>query len=340
MEKKKKLDVVDAETLLATPLPPQTFLVENFLPMGLTIVGGPSKVGKSWLMLDLALHVATGEPLWGLTVRESDVLYLALEDTKNRLQSRLYQLADNIPMNLRFSVFCEKIGNGLQEQLTMALSDFPRTRLIIIDTFQCVRRPIGSARDNMYAADYADISAIKAIADQYNIAIIMIHHLRKLTDINDPFNDLSGSTGIGGAADTSFILRRPRGQENATLLITGRDIEYKDITLKFCAPKWELVATKNEDEIKKEKVPDVIFRLIDFCLTRHESKWTGTATELLAAMEDTVTPANALAKYVARYATEYLVPRGIRYVTGRNHGGRWLSFSCEQDCGVKNENWE
>lgn len=338
MKTMKKLDLMDAETLLATPLPPQAFLVEDLLPMGLTIVGGQSKIGKSWLMLDLALHVATGEPLWGLTVRESDVLYLALEDTKNRLQSRLYQLADNVdnvPMNLRFSVISEKIGNGLQEQLTMALSDFPRTRLIIIDTFQCVRRPIGSMRDNMYAADYADISALKAIADKHNIAIIMIHHLRKLTDINDPFNDLSGSTGIGGAADTSLILRRPRGQENASLLITGRDIEYTELTLRFNAPNWELIARKNADEAKKEKVPDVIFRLIDFCLTRREDKWTGTATELLAAMEDDVTPANAITKYVARYATECLEPHGIKYDTGRNHGGRWLSFLREQDCEVK-----
>lgn len=332
MKTMKKLELMDAETLLATPFPQQTFLVQDLLPMGLTIVGGQSKIGKSWLMLDLALHVATGEPLWGLTVRESDVLYLALEDTKNRLQSRLYQLADNVhnvPMNLRFSVISEKIGNGLQEQLTMALSDFPRTRLIIIDTFQCVRRPIGS-RDNMYAADYADISAIKAIADKHNIAIIMIHHLRKLTDISDPFNDLSGSTGIGGAADTSFILRRARGEENANLLITGRDIEYKEITLKFSAPKWELVACKNADEIKKEKVPDVIFKLIDFLLKRREDKWTGTATELLAAMGDTVTPANAITKYVARYAAECLDPHGIKYVTGRNHCGRWLSFSREE----------
>lgn len=336
IKKIHKLDIFDADWLLSTPLPPQTFLIDGLLPTGLSILGGASKIGKSWLMLQICLSVATKTPLWGLETHGGDVLYLALEDTKSRLQSRLYQLLDQAPVNLRFATACEKIGAGLEQQIGLALHDFPQTRLIVLDTFQCARNLVVAAKDRMYAVDYADVSALKTIADNNNIAIIMVHHLRKLTDQNDPFNNLSGSTGIGGAADTSFILRRARGEENANLLITGRDIEYKEITLKFNAPKWELVAHKNE--IKKEKVPDVIFKLIDFLLRRREDKWTGTATELLAAMGDTVTPANAVTKYIARYATECLEPHRIKYDTGRNHGGRWLSFLRERNCEVKNEN--
>lgn len=85
----QKLNYNDAETLLATPLPKTMYLVDRLLPQGLSVFCGASKSGKSWLMLDLALHIANGEPLWGLKVQRSDVLYLSLEDTEIRLQDRL-----------------------------------------------------------------------------------------------------------------------------------------------------------------------------------------------------------------------------------------------------------
>ena len=68
----------------------------------------------------------------------------------------------------------------------------------------------------MYAGDYDDISALKGISDQYGIAVVVVHHVRKLRDANDPFNEVTGSTGITGAADTSFILKRSRSSETGT----------------------------------------------------------------------------------------------------------------------------
>ena len=78
----------------------------------------------------------------------------------------------------------------------------------------------------MYGNDYDDISSIKRIADEYNISIILVHHLRKLKDGDDPFNEVSGSTGIIGAADTNYVLKRKRNGNAATLLACGRDVEY------------------------------------------------------------------------------------------------------------------
>ena len=85
----------------------------------------------------------------------------------------------------------------------------------------------------MYAGDYDDITALKTISDKFGIAVVVVHHVRKMKDANDPFNEVTGSTGITGAADTSFILRRSRSSEMGTLLATGRDIEYQELTLKF-----------------------------------------------------------------------------------------------------------
>ena len=90
----EKLSIVDADTLLSTPLEKTLFIVEGLIPQGVTLLGGSSKIGKSWLMLSLGLRVARGLPLWGLKTTCCDVLYLSLEDTMSRLQNRLYRLTD------------------------------------------------------------------------------------------------------------------------------------------------------------------------------------------------------------------------------------------------------
>ena len=118
----------------------------------------------------------------------------------------------------------------------------------------------------MYAGDYDDISALKGISDQYGIAVVVVHHVRKLRDANDPFNEVTGSTGITGAADTSFLLKRSRSSETGTLLATGRDIAYQELTLKFNKDShlWELVERKDMDDIRREEIPGFLFRLAEF----------------------------------------------------------------------------
>ena len=99
----------------------------------------------------------------------------------------------------------------MEEQITDFLTEHSAAKLVIIDMLQKVRDSKGSAgKAGMYGNDYDDISSIKRIADGFNIAVLLVHHLRKLQDSDDPFNDVSGSTGIIGAADTNFILRRKR----------------------------------------------------------------------------------------------------------------------------------
>ena len=195
---------------------------------------------------------AQGNSIWGLPTLQCDVLYLSLEDTQRRIKDRLYNLTDSAPDNLYFAVTSGLIGGGLEEQITDFLTEHPATKLVIIDTLQKVRDSKGSAgKAGMYGNDYDDISSIKRIADGFNIAILLVHHLRKLQDSDDPFNDVSGSTGIIGAADTNFILRRKRSGNAATLLVSGRDVEYQELTLQFNDLVWELVERKNSEDIHK-----------------------------------------------------------------------------------------
>ena len=171
---------------------------------------------------------------------------------------------------------------------------------------------------------YDDISSIKRIADGFNIAILLVHHLRKLQDSDDPFNDVSGSTGIIGAADTNFILRRKRSGNAATLLVSGRDVEYQELTLQFNDLVWELVECKNSEDIHKAELPKFLFRVVDFMECRTE--WVGTATELLTEMREQEVTANMVTKYLGQFAYEVLEPLGIEYRTKRTGKSRLIKF--------------
>ena len=330
-----KLKTVDAETLLSTPMSKTMFIVDSLIPQGVNVLSGASKIGKSWLMLWLGLQVSQGLPVWGMKTQQCDVLYLSLEDTHRRIKDRLYNLTDDAPRNLHFAVMCGLIGNGLEEQITDFLKEYPKTKLVIIDTLQKVRDSNGgTGKTGMYGNDYDDISSIKRIADEYSIAIILVHHPRKLKDGDDPFNEVSGSTGIIGAADTNFILKRKRSDNTATLLVSGRDVEYQELTLQFNDLVWELVERKNSDDIHKAEIPDFLFRVAEFMKNRTE--WVGTATELLVDMQETEITPNVVTKYLGQFTCDVLEPDGIEYRTKRTGKSRLIKF-IRNDSGDEND---
>lgn len=336
----EKLKTIDADTLLSTPMDKTLFVVDGLIPQGLSVLSGSSKIGKSWLMLWLSLQVARGQPVWEFETHKSDVLYLCLEDTYARIQNRLYKITDEAPSELRIATTSFQIGNGLEQQIEQYLSDFPNTKLVIIDTFQKVRDSKNSGgKSGMYAGDYDDVSALKNISDNYGIAVVVVHHVRKLKDVSDPFNEVSGSTGITGTADTNFVLKRSRANESGTLLATGRDIEYQELTLKFNSNShlWELVERKNMEDIRREEIPKFILRLVDFISEIKE--WQGTATELITQMNETEVTPNVVTKMLARFSAEVLQPHGIEYKTKRTGTSRLIHLKkCDSNDGNDNIN--
>lgn len=113
----EKLQLVDADTLLSTPINKTLFVIDGLIPQGLSIISGSSKIGKSWLMLWLGIQVARGQPVWEFKTHKCDVLYLCLEDTYARIQSRLYKLTDEAPAELRLATTSFQIGSGLEQQI-------------------------------------------------------------------------------------------------------------------------------------------------------------------------------------------------------------------------------
>lgn len=109
-------------------------VIDNFLYPGTYLFVGAPKVGKSFMMAQIAYHVSSGLPMWNYPVRQGTVLYLALEDDYRRLQERLYRMfGTETTSHLFFSVASKSLNNGLTEQLDMFLSEHSDTNLIIID---------------------------------------------------------------------------------------------------------------------------------------------------------------------------------------------------------------
>lgn len=316
----KKLETMDAETLMTTPMQPLKFIVQGLIPQGLHVLAGSPKIGKSWLALWICLQVSKGEKVWDFETTQSEVLYLCLEDSFARIQSRLFEITDEAPPTLHFAIMSNAIGSGLEKQIENFISEHPDTGLIVIDTLQKIRKTV-SANVNPYAADYDDINALKQIADKYKIAIVLVHHLRKTGD-SDPLNMISGTSGIAGGADTNFILQKDKRTENtASLICTGRDIEGRELFLEFnrCTFVWELVSPIIIDALI---IPDEIILLCDF--VKSVGSFTGTATELAEVLKLELRPA-VLKKKIIKHM-EHLNKNGIRYSENRTFDRREFSL--------------
>lgn len=323
-----QLETIDAEELMARPFAPRNYLVAGLVPQGLTLLCGPSKAGKSWLVLQLCLCVALGVRFLGYNTLKSDVLYLALEDTFARVKERIAKLTDDHPTNLRFAVEAGTLGDGLEEQLRTHITQYPNTRLVVIDTLQKVRgQTVSKSSSPTYGKDYTDIGALKKLADMLGIAIVVVHHLRKTKDKEDPFNEISGTTGLIGAADTTLLLKRfDRTSEYATLLWTGRDTDDGSITLSFYQCIWE-TADGNQQNVRSCYRPlhPIIEKVCDY-IEEHKY-FRGTASELLTLLCDTEVKPNVLTRNLSSEAYDWLQHKGILYNSGRTGNGRWIELS-------------
>ena len=200
----EELDTLTADELMHLYFPKKEFIVSTLLTPGLAVLAGAPKIGKSWMVLDMCLKIAKGEAFLGQPTRKGSVLYLALEDDRYRLHRRLLRIADEGSDNMRVAHRCSMEPEALERQIQLFIGQHPDTRLIVIDTFQKIRR---SVREMSYANDYAEVSRLKSIADKEGVCILLVHHTRKLGD-SDYMNEISGTNGIAGSADTLMVLKR------------------------------------------------------------------------------------------------------------------------------------
>lgn len=316
-----RLNTIDGATLMAKPFVPLPFIVDTLLSQGLHILAGSPKVGKSWLALWLAVTVAKGETVWGMSVKQGTTLHLCLEDSQLRIQNRLLDITEDAPPTVHFSTEAALLGRGLEQQLESFLAEHPDTVLVIIDTLQMIR-PI---HDATYANDYRDLSVLKRLADAHGIAILLIHHLRK-EFAEDVFSRISGTTAISGAVDSSFTLVEDRrGSRRATLYCVGRDIEYREISLERSEDNlWTVTADSYQHpELLSGRLTALLSAIL-----QDSSEFIGTPTELTKRIDpdgaEGITPKTVSRKILQSVDT--LGELGITAIIRRSNGKRLIEL--------------
>ncbi|MGD9608965.1 MAG: AAA family ATPase [Desulfovibrionaceae bacterium] len=234
--------IVSASDLLAMDIPELRWAVPGFLPEGLTVLAGNPKVKKSWLALGAMLAIGAGQPVLGkFETSPAKCLYLALEDSRRRLQDRIHKITDPQPDlasgldNVLAVTEWPTMDEGGLEALDAYAEANPDLKLIVVDTLVKMRPKTRPKGMNAYEIDSIHLGQIKALADRRHLGVVVITHLNKtkITDKGDPFDRITGSNGIFGVADTAMLLVGERGSKVAELKTTGRDIEGQDYAVEW-----------------------------------------------------------------------------------------------------------
>lgn len=250
---------MSAADFMAKALPEPIWIAAGLIPAGLTIISGKPKMGKSWLVLALALARASGGKFLGRDLEQGDVLYLALEDGERALQDRIRKLSlgDAIPARLQIATSKDTdkwhLSLGGLNEMRRWFETHPGG-LIIIDTWARVKpRPKNGATAG-YQDDYDAAKLVKDLADEMGGAVILITHNRKAS-AEDPFDEINATMGLAGAFDTGITLRRQRGEADATLHMDSRLGGGCELALAFDKEHclWRLMGDADEYAMTKER---------------------------------------------------------------------------------------
>ena len=231
--------------------PPLEWIVPDVLAPGLTLLAGAPKLGKSWFALDLGLGVARGDYVLGDKLcAQGDVLMLCLEDNARRLRARIEKLnpphcADPFPQNLLIATESDRSDKGGVDYIRDWIEHSANPKLIVIDVLASFR-PLRSGGEANYDSDYAALAPLQAMAGEFNIAILVVHHTRKMAHDGNPFDAISGTNGLAGCSDAAMILSKTG--VNATLYTRGRDVPPVDFAVSFSSEscRWRIEGLAEE----------------------------------------------------------------------------------------------
>jgi hypothetical protein len=235
---------VTAASLLKMEFRPLSWCVPDILPEGVFILAARPKIGKSWLAAQISIAVGKkdGEVL-GRQAAHGAVLYLALEDNQRRLKSRLVKLGAQGVQGVEFACEWPRADQGGLEALLAWCEARPDARLVVVDTLQRFRPRRNGRGSDIYAEDYEALALFKTLAERHRVTVLIVHHTRK-AEAEDPMDLVSGTLGLGGAADGVIVLKRDRGQERAELHLIGRDVENEGafvVEFRRASCTWHLI---------------------------------------------------------------------------------------------------
>ncbi|MER9841089.1 AAA family ATPase [Mesorhizobium australicum] len=259
----QKSGPISARELASMEFAAIKYVVPGIVAEGLSLLAGRPKLGKSWACLDIAIAVASGGNCFGdMPCERGEVLYLALEDNRRRLKSRLHKLSNHGALEIPDGLFFETEWPRDPEGVTRIrewLSRYPGAKLVIVDVLAAFRGLKKPNQQQQYDADYGAIKGLQTLASEFGIAIIVVHHTRKAKAEVDPVESVSGTLGLSGAADTIIIL--DRDTNGCTLYGRGRDIQEFEFAVQFDAEtcRWQLLGNPHEVRRSDERTKIIEF---------------------------------------------------------------------------------
>jgi hypothetical protein len=222
---------VTATTINETEYGEPKFVIDGFFPVGLSLLGGKPKKGKSSLMRHASVVVATGGRFLGRYYAHKGItLYLALEDNERRLKRDYGRLlkGEKIPEGIIFALQSPALDEGGLDHIREQKRLHPDINLVIVDTLQRVRGQ-KKARHHLgiYDLDAEALAPLRALAHELEIAIVVVHHFnkRKKDETEDVFDMFSGSTGLTAIPDVLVAMTRQPAENLAFLTAVGRGLD-------------------------------------------------------------------------------------------------------------------
>jgi RecA-family ATPase len=249
-----------AAQLQEMEFPPISWIVSNIIPAeGVTLLCSKPKFGKSWLAYDLCIACTMDRFTLGtIKPAQGDVLYLALEDSKRRLQRRMTKLLPTFGATwsekLTLKTEWRRLHEGGLDDIRAWHADTKakggKPMLAVIDVLAKVRKPGGNRQ--VYEADYEALSGLAKLANELALAILVVHHTRKLA-ADDLMETVSGSYGVSGAVDTILVMAT---KASGTVLdIRGRDVESAELAIEFSKEscRWRVLGKAAEVHVSEQR---------------------------------------------------------------------------------------
>jgi hypothetical protein len=253
-------DAFSAADLQKETFPPLAWIIRDIVPAeGACLLCSKPKFGKSWFVLDLCIGCTANQFILGeIKPRQGDVLYLALEDSKRRLQRRMTKLLPTFgakwPERLTIKVDWRRLHEGGLQDIR-AWHDTAKGKggnpiLVVVDVLAKVRKPTGNRQ--LYEADYEALTGLTKLANELGIAILVVHHVRKMA-ADDLMETVSGSFGTTGAVDTVLVMANKAG--GVVLDIRGRDVEAAELALQFSKEtcRWKILGEAAEVHVSEQR---------------------------------------------------------------------------------------
>jgi hypothetical protein len=220
------------------------FCYPDIIPSeGLSLLAALPKTGKSWLALNFAKHMDTN----GVSVH-----YLAAEDNERRLKSRVATVFPDGVHHLTYHAVMSSqrpLPRGSEAlQHIEKVARATGAKCIIVDTVQAILNP--SVTNKNYDVTVEEYDALRKLAHKLGIAIIVVHHCKKTTDISSaPLEKVIGSIGITGTAETILVMEQLTGTQDCKLTVTGKDVEQAEKHLAWNGHGFDI-----SDDVREAKL--------------------------------------------------------------------------------------